>query len=184
MERKTCRDVVFSWTPGDFADKHDVYFGTVFADVNAASRANPLGVLRKQNHDANTYDPGLLDWNTTYYWRVDEINAPPDYTPYRGNIWSFTAEPFAYTIENITANPSSSEAGKGAENTVNGSGLDAADLHSTASNAMWLSSSTGPQPTWIQYQFDQTYKLHVSVQADLAKLSALATNDGATIPLK
>jgi hypothetical protein len=163
------RDVVLSWVPGAYADKHDVYFGTSFADVNAASRTNPLGVLVKQNHDSNTYDPlgfaqggsaGLLEFSQTYYWRVDEINAPPDYTPYRGSIWSFTAEPFVYLIQNITAMASSSEAGKGAENTVNGSGLDAADLHSTASNAMWLSSSTGPQPTQIQYQFDQTYKLH------------------------
>ncbi len=155
------RDVVLSWTPGAYADKHDVYFGTSFADVNAASRDNPLGVLLKQNHDVNTYDPaGLLEFGQTYYWRVDEINAPPDYTPYRGSVWSFTAEPFAYAIENITANPSSSETGKGAENTVNGSGLDTADLHSIVSSAMWLSSSTGPQPTWIEYQFDQTYKLH------------------------
>jgi hypothetical protein len=25
---------------------------------------------------------------------------------------------------------------------------------------MWLSSATGPQPTWIEYQFDDVYKLH------------------------
>jgi len=155
------RDVVLSWIPGAYADKHDVYFGTSFADVNAASRTSPRGVLSAQDLDVNSFDPaGLLEFSQTYYWRVDEINAPPDYTPYRGSIWSFTAEPFAYAIENITANPSSSEAGKGAENTVNRSGLDAADLHSIASTAMWLSSSTGPQPTRIEYQFDQTYKLH------------------------
>ncbi len=155
------RDVVLSWMPGAYADKHDVYFGTSFADVNAASRDNPLGVLLKQSHDANSYDPSvLLEFSQTYYWRVDEINAPPDFTPYRGSVWSFTTEPFAYAIENITASASSSETGKGAENTVNGSGLDAADLHSITSTAMWLSNSTGPQPTWIQYEFDQTYKLH------------------------
>ena len=163
------RDVVLSWTPGAYADKHDVYFGTSFADVNAAGRTNPLGVLLKQNHDANTYDPfgfaqggpaGLLEFSRTYYWRIDEINAPPDYTPYRGSIWSFTVEPFAYPIQNITATASSSDSGKGPENTVNSSGLDAAALHSIVSTAMWLSSSTGPQPTRIQYEFDQTYKLH------------------------
>ena len=163
------RDVVLSWTPGAYADKHDVYFATSFADVNAAGRTNPLGVLLKQNHDANTYDPfgfaqggpaGLLEFSRTYYWRIDEINAPPDYTPYRGSIWSFTVEPFAYPIQNITATASSSDSGKGPENTVNSSGLDAAALHSIVSTAMWLSSSTGPQPTRIQYEFDQTYKLH------------------------
>ncbi len=30
------RDVVLSWTPGEFADLHDVYFGTSFDDVNDA----------------------------------------------------------------------------------------------------------------------------------------------------
>ncbi|MBN2129630.1 MAG: hypothetical protein JW741_09040, partial [Sedimentisphaerales bacterium] len=38
-------DSVLSWAPGAEAATHDVYLGTVFDDVNDASRANPLGVL-------------------------------------------------------------------------------------------------------------------------------------------
>ena len=45
----------------------------------------------------------------------------------------------------------------GPENTVNGSGLDASDQHSTEPRQMWM--STGVQPNWIQYQFDKVYKL-------------------------
>ena len=41
------RDVVLSWMPGEFADKHDVYLGTVFDDVNDASRTNPTGCTGK-----------------------------------------------------------------------------------------------------------------------------------------
>jgi len=48
----------------------------------------------------------------------------------------------------------------GPENTVNGAGLDADDLHSTGETGMWLSSTTGPQPTWIEYEFDSVCKLH------------------------
>jgi hypothetical protein len=86
------RDVVLSWKAGDNAATHDVYFGTDFDDVNEASRENdPNAVLVSQNQDATTYDPnGLLDYNTTYYWRVDEFNDVHPNSPWRGNVWSFT----------------------------------------------------------------------------------------------
>ncbi|MHC4489656.1 MAG: hypothetical protein ACYSW7_10855, partial [Planctomycetota bacterium] len=35
------RDVVLSWTPGQFADKHNVYLGTNFDDVNNADSGSP-----------------------------------------------------------------------------------------------------------------------------------------------
>jgi len=156
------RDAVFSWTPGVFADKHDVYFGTVFNDVNDASRTNPLGVLVSQNQYPNSYSHAkVLQWEQTYCWRVDEVNAPPDFTIFRGSLWQFTVEPFAYPIENIIATASSSRsANEGPQNTINGSGLAANDLHSAGNTDMWVSSITGQQPTWIQYEFDRVYKLH------------------------
>jgi regulation of enolase protein 1 (concanavalin A-like superfamily) len=46
----------------------------------------------------------------------------------------------------------------GPENTVNGSGLNANDQHSTDPTTMWL--NTSGQSSWIQYEFDRTYKLH------------------------
>jgi len=96
----------------------------------------------------------------TYFWRIDEVNAPPDSTIFKGEVWSFTTEPIGYPIENVTATASSSTSGQGPENTVNGFGLDANDMHSTNLEAMWLSDTAGPQPTWIQYEFDKVYKLH------------------------
>ena len=158
------RDALLTWSPGQFAAKHDVYFGTSFSDVNDASRANPANILVSQGQDANTYDPpGLLDFGQTYYWRIDEVNAPPTSTVFKGDVWSFTVEPLSYPIDanNITATASSSNsAAEGPENTTNGSGLSADGLHSVANTDMWLSSITGPQPTWIQYEFDRVYKLH------------------------
>jgi len=156
------RDVVLSWTPGEFANTHDVYLGTVFGYVNDADRTNPLGVLANQGQNATTYDPGRLDFGQTYYWRIDEVNAPPDSTIFKGYVWNFTTEPFSYAIESVTATASSSVQGQGPENTVNGSGLDVnyPDLHSTDLTDMWLSDAGGPQPTWIQYEFDKVYKLH------------------------
>jgi regulation of enolase protein 1 (concanavalin A-like superfamily) len=155
------RDVILSWKPGEYADKHDVYFGTVFDDVNDASITEPLDMLVSQDQELNTYDPdGLLDFGQTYYWRVDEVNAPPNETVCKGNVWSFTVEPFTYPIENIIVSASSFQReGREPENTINGSGLDDNDLHSTDNATMWLTSTT-PQSVWIQYEFDKTYKLH------------------------
>jgi hypothetical protein len=86
------RDAVLSWKAGDDAATHDVYFGTVFEDVNEASRENdPNGVLVSQNQDATTYEPnGLLEYNTIYYWRVDEYNDVHPNSPWIGNVWRFT----------------------------------------------------------------------------------------------
>jgi hypothetical protein len=155
------RDVVPSWQAGPSAVVHDVYFGTVQADVENASRAKPLGVLVGQGQEASTYDPaGYLEFDKTYYWRVDEVNGPPDSTISKGRVWSFTAEPFIYRMTNITATASSSAEGVTPQNTVNGSGLNASEQHSTVDTAMWLSVKTGPQPTRIQYEFNGVYKLH------------------------
>jgi hypothetical protein len=155
------RDVALGWLPADSAVAHDVYFGTVLEDVNAASRANALGLLVSQGQTANTYNPdGLFEFGTTYYWRVDEVNEAPDNTIVKGEIWSFTVEPFVYLLENIVATASSSETGAGPENTVNGSGLDAAGQHSINAADMWLTDAAGAQPVWIQYEFDNVYKLH------------------------
>ena len=155
------QDVVMSWKPGAFADKHNVYFGDNFDDINNADITNPLGVLVSPGQDPNTFDPdGLLEFEQTYYWRIDEVNAPPDSTIFKGNVWSFTVEPYAYPIENITAASSSSSVNMEPDRTVDGSGLNDSDQHSTDSVDMWLSNMAGPQPTWIQYEFDKAYKVY------------------------
>jgi regulation of enolase protein 1 (concanavalin A-like superfamily) len=154
-------DTSLSWTAGPFAKTHDVYLGLVSNDIDKATATDPLGVLVSQGQTGTTFDPaGPLDYGKTYYWRVDEVNAPPSTTVFKGNIWKFTTEPYAYPIPGVTATASSFEkASTSPANTTNGSGLTN-DLHSTAGDAMWVSSMTGPQPTWIQYQFDKTYKLY------------------------
>jgi regulation of enolase protein 1 (concanavalin A-like superfamily) len=89
------RDIILSWRSGIYANKHDVYFGQVFEDVNEADTTNTRGVLVSPNQDGTTYDPeGLLEFNQTYYWRVDEVNDMDPNSPWRGSIWSFTTANF------------------------------------------------------------------------------------------
>jgi hypothetical protein len=154
------REVVLGWTPADTAIAHDVYFGTVLEDIMAADRANPRGVARATSQDANVYDPGLLEFGATYYWRIDEVRADGTGID-RGDVWQFSVQPYAYPILGVTATASSANSkDMGPEKTVDGSGLDADDQHSTDGKTMWLSKKGGPQPTWIEYAFDKPYKLH------------------------
>jgi len=64
-----------SWTAGSDAASHDVYFG----------KSSP-GTFRG-NQTAAIFDPGAMDYLTTYYWRIDEINSSGKTT---GIVWSFT----------------------------------------------------------------------------------------------
>ena len=66
--------------------------------------------------------------------------------------------PAAYSINNIVATASSAQPNMGPEKTIDSSGLDQKDGHSTGGTDMWLSKGT--QPNWIQYQFDKVYALH------------------------
>ena len=84
---------ILTWNPGEFAASHEVYFGTDTDAVANATKASPQ-FKATEALGAESYDPGKLAWQTTYYWRVDEIdNANPD-SPWVGNIWTFTTADF------------------------------------------------------------------------------------------
>jgi len=153
-------DATLSWSPGIYAASHDVYFSTASADVNDADRGSPLGVLVSQGQTTLEYDPaGLLEYGTTYYWRVDEVNGTPDHTIYNGEVWSFTTEPYGYPITGpITVKASSQQPSSPASRLVDGSGLDDFDQHSYNVAHMWVTG--GGLPAWVQFTFDTEYKLH------------------------
>jgi hypothetical protein len=150
-------DTVLGWTPGVSAVTHDVYLGTSLEDVNNAGRSDPRGVLVSEGQEGLTYDPAGLAFGRTFFWRVDEVSAGGSEI-FKGTVWSFTVESYGLPITQVAATASSAQADMGPENTVNGSGLNADDQHSTEPKQMWLSA--GAQPNWIQYEFDKPYKLH------------------------
>jgi hypothetical protein len=78
---------------------------------------------------------------------VDEVEADGA-TVHQGTVWSFTIEPEGYPIQTVTATATSSNnKDMGPEKTVNRSGLNADDQHSTDGKAMWLSKRNGAD--WI-----------------------------------
>jgi hypothetical protein len=155
------RETSLGWVGTRQAATHDVYFGTSAEDVKNATRTSPLGVLVSQGQDANSYEPPeRLELGQVCYWRVDEVNAAPDYTVFAGPVWSFTVEPYSYPVTDVNATASSEDrATMGPEKTVDGSGLDPNDRHGTTGTDMWLSNKKGEQPTWIQYAFARPEKL-------------------------
>ena len=76
---------ILTWTPGLLGASHEVYFGT-----DASALENKGG----GNLGSESYDPGQLEWNTTYYWRIDEANNANADSPWTGPLWSFTTANF------------------------------------------------------------------------------------------
>jgi len=94
-EEEVPRETLLSWKEGQFSATHNVYFGTDSNDVNEATIDNPGNVIISQGLTETIYDPpDLLEFNKTYYWRVDEINVPDPNSPWKGQVWSFTTVNF------------------------------------------------------------------------------------------
>ena len=77
-------DAILSFSMGQSATNHIIYLSTNLSDIGASAG----GVSEPpQLQDANTFDPNGLELNTTYYWRIDEVN---DQNVWPGEVWSFT----------------------------------------------------------------------------------------------
>ncbi len=84
---------ILTWSHGLFADSHQVYFGT---DKEAVKNADTSSSEYKGsgNLGSESYDAGQLEWDTTYYWRVDEANNTNPDSPWVGPVWNFTTANF------------------------------------------------------------------------------------------
>ncbi len=120
-----------TWSPGDYADKHNVYFGT--SEVSLTLVTEPT-----QPQEANSYNPGTLEFDQTYFWRVDEVNESTSQI-WTGNLWSFTVINEPQVIVDF-----SDEQGPA---TYRASGF----LHSI--------SSTSPEPNLVNPLKPQTFRM-------------------------
>ncbi len=84
--RVNSRSVILSWIAGIDAASHDVYLGTNYHLVLAANNSSNEFV---GNQVQTTYDPSTLERDTTYYWRIDEVN---DAGTTVGEVWFFTTK--------------------------------------------------------------------------------------------
>ena len=87
------QSLTLRWEAGDKATEHDIYFGD---SREAVANATPdtTDIYRgRQALDALSCDVDGLEWNKTYYWRVDEIGNAGD-GPWKGSVWDFTTADF------------------------------------------------------------------------------------------
>jgi len=102
-------NVILNWTPADSAASHELYFGTDKETVRTADASSP-DYKGSKALGAESYDPGLLEADTTYYWRVDEIDGQGNML--KGPIWVFTTGAFLLVddFENYTDDDAAGEA--------------------------------------------------------------------------
>ncbi|MHC4117739.1 MAG: LamG-like jellyroll fold domain-containing protein [Planctomycetota bacterium] len=85
--------VPLTWSPGDDASRHDVYFGTDRDAVNGADSSDTTGIYRGSQSGASFTPAEGVEWGGgPYYWRIDENNA--DGTATRGRVWTFAVVDF------------------------------------------------------------------------------------------
>ncbi len=108
-------DADFSWTGGDpdVGDTvtYNVYFGT----------DNPPASLVSDDQAGTTYDPGTLDYNTIYYWKI--VATDNNGASTTGSVWSFTT--VSYPVAQFTSQPGNLTNQTGINITIGGEGVTA-----------------------------------------------------------
>jgi len=97
--------LVLSWQPGAWATHHDVYLGPNENTVTYAAIGNPDVYQGHIPAETHTYEPGMLAYGETYYWRIDGVNETEAGLGCRGDTWRFTTADFImdYSPANDTA---------------------------------------------------------------------------------
>ncbi|MHC4560176.1 MAG: LamG domain-containing protein [Planctomycetota bacterium] len=80
--------IPLSWSPGDSASQHDVYFGTDETTVDNADTSDTTGIYRDRQSGTSYTPPEGVEWGSgPYYWRIDEVST--NGTINKGRIWRF-----------------------------------------------------------------------------------------------
>jgi len=76
-------DVTLQWRSGREADTHEVLLSS---DLNAILD----GSAQVDTTQGDSFTPDPLNYNMTYFWRINEVNETADPSQWEGDIWSFT----------------------------------------------------------------------------------------------
>ncbi len=83
------RRTTLRWMGGGPEFRHDVYLGGDEVAVAEATSQTPEIYRTRQAPETSMYDPDILEWGKTYYWRVDEISSNDPAGWQKGAVWSF-----------------------------------------------------------------------------------------------
>lgn len=80
-------EVVLNWRAGRQAAAHDV-------SLSASREQVEAGAAPTKTVSEPSFDAGTLQLDTTYFWRVDEVNGAQTYPVWTGDVWSFSTPEF------------------------------------------------------------------------------------------
>ena len=106
-----------SWAAGHLALSHDVYFGTGWDAVRTATSVDPEF---QGNQLATTFAPAAIAYDTTYFWRVDEVTGSGVVT---GDVWQFAAADYHHWRLDETTGTTAAEERFGRDGTYLGGAL-------------------------------------------------------------
>jgi RHS repeat-associated protein len=87
-------DVILSWAEAYGMMMQTIYFGTDYETVSNTTTGGKYVI------GGSTHDPGQLEPDTVYYWRVDTIGT---YGQVKGDVWTFTTkDTVAPTVDSYT----------------------------------------------------------------------------------
>jgi hypothetical protein len=136
------------WTPAlNSTGNHHVYFGTSFADVNAATTSSPeyLGAFDTNSHALSL---ASVTMGQSYYWRVDETVGSNIIKS--ENVWPFSVGNFTYLDRFDTYHPDLGY-----------------DVGEALLQAVWGPNATGAADFNLQIVYDSTI---YAVSADTSAL--------------
>ncbi|MHC4117646.1 MAG: fibronectin type III domain-containing protein [Planctomycetota bacterium] len=88
---------VLSWSPGYYADSHDLYISRSRDDVASGSdkaswpnHSDAFAIIGLCDYTG--WSMGIMQPGATVYWRVDEVNDLHPDSPWKGDVWSFTIQ--------------------------------------------------------------------------------------------
>jgi hypothetical protein len=162
------QDIELGWSPGVYAVTHNLYFGTDFDEVNEADTDSVL-LVGPGLTDASYAPPSLLDWGQEYFWRIDEVNDVDPNSPWKGDVWSFTVEPYNFALDpeadqyqynDYEVEPYASSVADDDTwaDAVVWDGVEDG-IQSTETWTMWLSDVEPDGMAWIVLPFDKAYQL-------------------------
>ena len=114
-------NAILTWTPADSSASHELYFGTDKEAIRTADKSSPEYQGSKAL-GAESFDPGLLEPDTIYTWRVDEVDDQGNVS--KGPLWSFTTGDYLL-VEDFEAYTDDDAAGKAIwQAWIDGFGID------------------------------------------------------------
>jgi hypothetical protein len=92
-DNATPLNATLAWTPADTAASHHVYLGTDADAVRNATTSSPE-YMGSKTKGSESHNPGKLEWDTNYFWRVDAVYTADPGNPVQGLVWAFKTADF------------------------------------------------------------------------------------------